>query len=114
MLRRFSAGLLATAAFVAPLAATAQEGSAEHLDNVIAFDSEARDQPNIPNIGLCDSLRGDDRQWEDTFIVNIRSWRLTVRNLKDFHAGNITFLEKMPPKKDKITQDKLVSSTVPL
>ena len=31
MLRRLSAGLLATAAFVAPLAATAQEGSAEDL-----------------------------------------------------------------------------------
>ena len=99
MLRRLSVGLLATAAFVGLLAATSQEGSAEHLDNVIAFDSEARDQPNIPNIGLCDSLRGDDRQWEDTFIVNIRSWRLTVRNSKDFHAGNITFLEKMLPKK---------------
>ena len=31
MLRRLSAGLLATAAFVAPLAATAQEGSADDL-----------------------------------------------------------------------------------
>ena len=31
MLHRLSAGLLATAAFVAPLAATAQEGSAEDL-----------------------------------------------------------------------------------
>ena len=31
MLRRLSAGLLATAAFVAPLAATAQEGSAGDL-----------------------------------------------------------------------------------
>ena len=31
MLRRLSAGLLVTAAFVAPLAATAQEGSAEDL-----------------------------------------------------------------------------------
>ena len=31
MLRRLSPGLLATAAFVAPLAATAQEGSAEDL-----------------------------------------------------------------------------------
>jgi hypothetical protein len=31
MLRRLSAGLLATASFVAPLAATAQEGSAEDL-----------------------------------------------------------------------------------
>ena len=31
MLRRLSAGLLATTAFVAPLAATAQEGSAEDL-----------------------------------------------------------------------------------
>ena len=31
MLRRLSAGLLATAAFVAPLAATAQEGSTEDL-----------------------------------------------------------------------------------
>ena len=31
MLRRLSAGLLAAAAFVAPLAATAQEGSAEDL-----------------------------------------------------------------------------------
>ena len=51
MLRRLSVGLLATAAFVALLASTSQEGSAEHLDNVIAFDSEARDQPNIPNIG---------------------------------------------------------------
>ena len=31
MLRRLSAGLVATTAFVAPLAATAQEGSAEDL-----------------------------------------------------------------------------------
>ena len=31
MLLRLSAGLLATAAFVAPLAATAQEGSADDL-----------------------------------------------------------------------------------
>ena len=32
MLRRLSAGLLATAAFIAPMAVTAQEGSAEDLD----------------------------------------------------------------------------------
>ena len=114
MLRRLSVGLLATAAFVALLVATSQEGSAEHLDNVIAFDSEARDQPNIPNIGLCDSLRDDDRQWEDTFIVNIRSWRLTVRNSKDFHAGIITFLEKMLPKNglNNIRQTSIVDHTI--
>jgi glyoxylase-like metal-dependent hydrolase (beta-lactamase superfamily II) len=98
MLRRLSAGLLATAAFVAPLAATAQEGSAEDLGVAIAFDSEARDQPNIPNIGLCNSLRDDDREWVNTFTANIGSWKLTIRNSKEFHAGNITFLEKMKPE----------------
>ena len=32
MLRRLPAGLVATAAFIAPMAVTAQEGSAEDLD----------------------------------------------------------------------------------
>ena len=67
-------------------------------DDAIAYDSEARDKPNNPNIGSCNFLRDDNRQWHNTFTANIGSWKLTVRNSKEFHAGNITFLEKIKPK----------------
>ena len=90
MLRHLSIGLLASAFAITPLPLKAHDG--------FAYDSEARDQRNKPNIGLCDSLRGDDRQWENTFTTSIGSWKLTVRNSNDFHAGNITFLEKVNPK----------------
>ena len=54
MLLRFSAGLLATAAFVAPLAATAQEGSAEDLGVMsISLADVVK-----PTIGLQGSLQG--------------------------------------------------------
>jgi hypothetical protein len=54
MLRRLSAGLLATAAFVAPLAATAQEGSAEDLDVMsISLADVVK-----PTIGFQGSLQG--------------------------------------------------------
>ena len=46
MLRRLSAGLLATAAFVAPLAATAQEGSAEDL-GAIRINLKDNVKPNV-------------------------------------------------------------------
>ena len=86
MLRRLSIGLLASAVAISPLPLKAQDGFAD--------DSEARDQLNKPNIGLCDPLRGDDRQWKNIFTTMIGSWKLTVRNSKGFHAGNITLLEK--------------------
>ena len=54
MLRRLSAGLLATAAFVAPLAATAQEGSAEDLGVMsISLADVVK-----PTIGFQGSLQG--------------------------------------------------------
>ena len=54
MLRRLSAGLLATAAFVAPLAATAQEGSAEDLGVVsISLADVVK-----PTIGFQGALQG--------------------------------------------------------
>ena len=54
MLRRLSAGLLATAALVAPLAATAQEGSAEDLGVMsISLADVVK-----PTIGLQGSLQG--------------------------------------------------------
>ena len=62
------------------------------------YESEARDKPNNHNIGSCNFLRDDNRRWNNTFIANIGSWKLTVRNSKEFHAGNITFLEKIKPK----------------
>ena len=54
MLRRLSIGLLASAVAISPLPLKAHDDFAD--------DSEARDQLNKPNIGLCDPLRGDDRQ----------------------------------------------------
>ena len=54
MLRRLSAGLLATAAFVAPLAATAQEGSAEDLGVMSISLADAVK----PTIGFQGSLQG--------------------------------------------------------
>ncbi|MDA7677506.1 carbamoyl-phosphate synthase [bacterium] len=54
MLRRLSAGLVATAAFVAPLAATAQEGSAEDLGVMsISLADVVK-----PTIGFQGSLQG--------------------------------------------------------
>ena len=54
MLRRLSAGLLATAALVAPLAATAQEGSAEDLGVMsISLADVVK-----PSIGFQGSLQG--------------------------------------------------------
>ena len=54
MLRRLSAGLLATASFVAPLAATAQEGSAEDLGVMsISLADVVK-----PTIGLQGALQG--------------------------------------------------------
>ena len=54
MMRRLSAGLLATAAFVAPLAATAQEGSAEDLGVMsISLADVVK-----PTIGFQGSLQG--------------------------------------------------------
>jgi hypothetical protein len=54
MLRRLSAGLLATAAFVAPLAATAQEGSADDLGVMsISLADVVK-----PTIGFQGSLQG--------------------------------------------------------
>ncbi len=54
MLRRLSAGLLATAAFVAPLAATAQEGSAEDLGMMsISLKDVVK-----PSIGFQGALQG--------------------------------------------------------
>ena len=54
MLRRLSAGLLATAAFVAPLTATAQEGSAEDLGVM----SVSLADVVKPTIGFQGSLQG--------------------------------------------------------
>ena len=54
MLRRLSAGLLATAAFVAPLAATAQEGSAEDLGVMSIRLADVV----TPTIGLQGALQG--------------------------------------------------------
>ena len=54
MLRRLSAGLLTTAAFVAPLAATAQEGSAEDL----AVMSISLADVVKPTIGFQGALQG--------------------------------------------------------
>ena len=90
MLRRLSIGLLASAVAIVPLPLKAHDG--------FAYDSEVRDQLNKPNIGLCNYLRDDDRQWENTFTTSIGSWNLTVRNSNKFHAGNITLLEKINPK----------------
>ena len=99
MLHRLSIGLLAFAFAITPLPLKAHDG--------FAYDSEARDQRNKPNIGLCDSLRGDDRQWENTFTTSIGSWKLTVRNSNEFHAGNITFLEKVNPKNAEKDSERL-------
>lgn len=86
MLRRLSIGVFASALAITPLPLNAHDG--------IADERGVGDQLNKPNIGLCDSLRGDDRQWDNTFTATIGSWKLTVRNSKEFHAGNITFLGK--------------------
>ena len=99
MLHRLSIGLLAFAFAITPLPLKAHDG--------FAYDSEARDQLTKPNIGLCDSLRGDDRQWENTFTTSIGSWKLTVRNSNEFHAGNITFLEKVNPKYTETDSERL-------
>ena len=87
MLRRLSIGVFASALAITPLPLNAHDG--------IADERGVGDQLNKPNIGLCDSLRGDDRQWDNTFTATIGSWKLTVRNSKKFHAGNITLLEKI-------------------
>jgi len=100
MLRRLSAGLLATAAVaITPVPLKAHDG--------FAYDSVSGDQLKKPNIGLCDSLRGNDRQWDNTFMATIGSWRLTVRNSNKFHAGNITFLEKIMSKDEEKGSEKL-------
>ena len=99
MLRHLSIGLLASAFAITPLPLKAHDG--------FAYDSGARDQLTKPNIGLCDSLRGDDRQWENTFTTSIGSWKLTVRNSNEFHAGNITFLEKVNPKYTETDSERL-------
>ena len=49
-------------------------------------------------IGLCGFLKDDDRKWDNTFRTTIQSWKLTIRNSNEFHAGNITFLEKIQSK----------------
>ena len=90
MLRRLSIGLLASTVAIVPLPLKAHDG--------FAYDSGARDQLSKPNIGLCNSIRGDDRQWENIFIKSFGPWKLTVRNSNKFHAGNITLLEKTKSK----------------
>lgn len=90
MLRRLSIGLFASVIAITPFPLKAHDG--------FAYGIKPRDQPNKPSIGLCDPLRDDDRQWDNTFTTTIGSWRLTVRNSNEFHAGNITFIEKINPK----------------
>ena len=95
MLRRLSAslrtllsmGLFASVAVITPFPLKAHDG--------FDYDIKPKDQSYKSDIGLCDSLRGDDRHWDNTFTATIGSWKLTVRNSKEFHAGNITFLEKI-------------------
>lgn len=99
MLRHLSIGLLASAFAITLLPLKAHDA--------FAYESGARDQLTKPNIGLCDSLRGDDRQWENTFTTSIGSWKLTVRNSNEFHAGNITFLEKVNPKYTETDSERL-------
>ena len=94
MLRRLSIGLFASAIAITPFPLKAHDG--------FAYGIKPRDQPNKPSIGLCDPLRDDDRQWDNTFTTTIGSWRLTVRNSNEFHAGNITFIEKINPKNAEI------------
>ena len=103
MLRRLSMGVFAFALAITPLPLKAHGG--------IADDRGAGDQLNKPNIGLCDSLRGDDRQWDNTLTTTIGSWKLTVRNSKEFHAGNITFLEKIKPNNSE-TDPKNLNAAV--
>ena len=110
MLRRLSAsqrsllsiGLFASVVAITPFALKAHDG--------LAYDLKPRDQSNNkPDIGLCDSLRDDDRQWDNTFTTTIGSWRLTVRNSNEFHAGNITFIEKINPENAEIDSKDLNS-----
>ena len=69
----------------------------EH-DHISDHDSKGRGQSPSPEIGLCGFLKDDNREWDNTFTTTIQSWKLTVRNSKEFHAGNITFIEKIHPK----------------
>ena len=101
MLRRLSIGLFASVVAITPFPLKAHDG--------LAYDIKPRDQSNKPGIGLCDSLRYDDRQWDNTFTTTIGLWRLTVRNSNDFHAGNITFIEKINPKNAEIGSKELNS-----
>lgn len=98
ILRRLSAslrtllsmGLFASVAVITPFPLKAHDG--------FAYDIKPKDQSYKSDIGLCDSLRDDDRHWDNTFTTTIGPWRLTVRNSNEFHAGNITFIEKIDPK----------------
>ena len=72
MPRHLSIGLFASAVAITPAPPKAYDG--------FAYDGKSRDQQNKPNIGLCDSLRGDDCQWDNTFTTTIGLWRLIVRN----------------------------------
>ena len=71
MLRRLSVsqrsllsiGLFASVVAINPFALKAHDG--------LAYDLKSRDQLNKPDIGLCDSLRDDDRQWDNTFTTTI-------------------------------------------
>ena len=66
MLRRLSAGLLATAAFVAPLAATAQEGSAEDLGVMsISLADVVK-----PTIGFQGALQVQEHQTKQVLVVS--------------------------------------------
>jgi hypothetical protein len=77
MLRRLSAGLLATAAFVAPLAATAQDGSAEDLadaHHTIGFQGalQGAGTPNQAGIGGFLPLSvGENSVWFLDALVNV-------------------------------------------
>ena len=88
MLCRFSIGLFASVVTITPFPLKAHDG--------FAYDIKPRDQSNKPNIGLCDSLREEDNQWDNAFTTTIGPWRLAVRSSNKFNAENITFIEKTP------------------
>lgn len=73
-------------------------GHHHYHDNTSSHNSKGRGQSPSPIIGLCGFLKDDDRKWDNTFRATIQSWKLTIRNSKEFHAGNITLLEKIQSK----------------
>ena len=101
MLRRLSIGLFAAVVTNTPFPLKAHDG--------FAYDVMLRDQSHKPNIGLCDSLRDDDHQWDNTFTSTIGSWRLIVRNSNQFCEGSITFVEKINPQNAEIVTKGLNS-----